>query len=203
VDYGSHGRAVSSIESSISVMPKRKLRYPALEDCFRPGVLCICGSMNAGYGIAWLCCPRPLEQDRHPHPLWLAVTTNFVASRVQESSRNGGATPADIQRAGLLRRCCARGYLQDCLETSTPMVAERVRCRGCLAQGMLAGLYQIRLFRGLNARYDVRFATFFKQLRRPHQHYYWRHMSRNCSLCRRLLQIMLSSGWPSDGVQGQ
>jgi len=111
-------------------------------------------------GVAWLCLsPTPGARPAIRIRYGLRVTTDFVASRVQESSRNGGATPltsnarfaATLLRAGLSARTV--------WETVTPIWLQSASMQGfAWRQACLLDLYQYDLFRGLNARYDVRFA---------------------------------------------
>jgi len=159
---------------------EEKLRYPGIGRIVSDSgaSVGICGSMNAGYGeLRGYVVPDPWSKTRHPHPSWLAGYYDFVASRVQESSRNGGATSltsnarfvATLLRAGLSARTV--------WETVRQLGAECVDAGVAWRKACLLDLYQYDLFRGLNARYDVRFATFFSNCVAHYQHYYWRHMS--------------------------
>jgi len=158
---------------------EEKLRYPGIGRIVSDSgaSVGICGSMNAGYGELRGYVVPTHGADPHPHPSWLAGYYDFVASRVQESSRNGGATSltsnarfvATLLRAGLSARTV--------WETVRQLGAECVDAGVAWRKACLLDLYQYDLFRGLNARYDVRFATFFSNCVAHYQHYYWRHMS--------------------------
>ena len=137
----------------------------------------ICGSMNAGYGdLHGYVIPDPWSKSARAHPPWLAGYYDFVASRVQESSRNGGSSPGSGTRfaATLVRAGLSAGTVW---ETARQLVAERFDAGVAWRKACLLDLYQYDLFRGLNTRYRVQFATYFSNCVAHYQHYYWRHMA--------------------------
>ena len=137
----------------------------------------ICGSMNAGYGdLRGYVVPDPWSKAGHPQPPWLAGYYNFVASRVQESSRNGGTSLASNARFAttLLRTGLS---VRTAWETARQLIAERIDSGVSWRKACLLDLYQYDVFRGLNARYGVSFATYFSNCVAHYQHYYWRNMN--------------------------
>jgi hypothetical protein len=156
-----------------------KLRYPGIGQIISDSgaSVGICGSMNAGYGkLRGYVVPDPWSKTGRPHPPWLAGYYDFVADRVQESPRNGGASAASSARFAvtLLR---AGLSVTTIWETIRQLIAERADAGVGWRKACLLDLYQYDLFRGLNARYDVRFATFFSNCVAHYQHYYWRNMN--------------------------
>jgi hypothetical protein len=156
-----------------------KLRYPGIGKIVSDsgGTVGICGSMNAGYGaLRGYVVPDPWSKSRHAHPSWLAGYYDFVARRVQESSRNGGGSMTSNARflATLLRTGVSAKTIW---ETARQLVAERVDRGIAWRKACLLDLFQYDVFHGLNARYNVQFATFFSNSVAHFQHYYWRHMS--------------------------
>jgi hypothetical protein len=62
-------------------------------------------------------------------------------------------------------------------ETVRQVASERLDNGLVWRKAALLDLFQYDLFRGLNARYEVQFATFFSNCVAHYQHYYWRNMS--------------------------
>lgn len=137
----------------------------------------ICGSMNANYThLRGYIVPDPWSKHAGPHPEWLSGYYNYVAARVQESSRDGsGPTGSAVRFAATLMRAG--------LSANTVWQTVRQVASECMDKGLawrkagLLDLYQYDLFRGLNARRQVQFATFFSNCVAHYQHYYWRNMS--------------------------
>lgn len=156
-----------------------KLRFPGLGQLLsEAGVeVGICGSMNANYkNLRGYVVPDPWSKNGRPYPQWLSGYYDYVATRVQESSRDGsGPTGSAVNfvktlvRAGLSTRTVWEALRQ--------IASERFDSGLVWRKAALLDLFQYDLFRGLNARYDVQFATFFSNCVAHYQHYYWRNMS--------------------------
>jgi hypothetical protein len=136
----------------------------------------VCGSMNTNYGrLNGYVLPDPWDKDGVPHPELLTPFFRTVARQVQESSREGGLSKNEMLRLGLflmrygLTLGTARAVVAQLLaEQRDPGVRWR--------RALLLDRIQYDVFRHLNRRYKVRFATFFANTTAHFQHYYWRNM---------------------------
>jgi hypothetical protein len=136
----------------------------------------VCASMNLNYGkLNGYYLPDPWDQAGTPHPDWLRPFYHVIARQVQESSREGGCSRMDMLRFGLF--LLHQGLT---VGTAARIVAQLVRerwnpglrwRRACLLDRLL---YDV--FRHLNRRFAVQFATFFCNSTAHFQHYYWRNM---------------------------
>jgi hypothetical protein len=135
----------------------------------------VCGSMNLNYGhLNGYLLPDPWDKAGSAHPDGLQTFYQTVAQQVQESSREDGSPRPQLARFGwfLLRHGLTLGtawaigkqLLQERLDGGL-----RWRRAGLLDQ------LQYDVFRCLNRRYGIRFATFFCNSTAHFQHYYWRN----------------------------
>ncbi len=136
----------------------------------------VCGSMNTNYGrLNGYVLPDPWDKDGVAHPESLAPFFRTVARQVQESSREGGLSKKEMLRFGLflLRHGLTFGTARAVV---AQLLAERrdpgIRWR----RALLLDRIQYDVFRHLNRRNGVRFATFFANSTAHFQHYYWRNM---------------------------
>jgi hypothetical protein len=158
---------------------EEKLRFPGIGQLLSEAgaTVGICGSMNANYThLRGYILPDPWSKRARPHPEWLSGYYDYVATRVQESSRDGSGPAASAARfAATLMRA---GLSANTVWQTVWQVASECMDKGLAwRKAGLLDLYQYDLFRGLNARYQVQFATFFSNCVAHYQHYYWRNMS--------------------------
>ncbi len=139
----------------------------------RVGVM---GSMNTNYGeLDGFVVPDPWDPVGKATPAFLQPYFESVAGQVQESSRDGGDSRADLVKLGvfLARHGLSFGTAR---RAALQLLAER-RDRGVKwRRGMLLDSLQYDLFRYLCKRTDVGFATFFSNSTAHLMHYYWRDM---------------------------
>jgi hypothetical protein len=139
----------------------------------RVGVM---GSMNQNYtGLNGYFIPDPWDKHGEAHPAWVEPFYRTIARQVQESSHEGHVSKREMASFGwfLLRHGLTVGTT---LAVLRQLISERrdpgIRWRrACLLDRM-----QYDVFRHLNCRFDVRFATFFCNSTAHFQHYYWRNM---------------------------
>jgi hypothetical protein len=136
----------------------------------------ICGSMNLNYGrLNGYVLPDPWDRQGRPHPDWLLPFYRTIARRVQESSQPEGGSRMEMLAFTwfLLRNGLRPGTAWALLRQ---LWNERrdagVRWRRAILLDRL--LYEV--FRSLNRRLGVRFATFFCNSTAHFQHYHWRNM---------------------------
>jgi hypothetical protein len=158
---------------------EEKLRFPGIGQLLSEAGanVGICGSMNANYPqLRGYVVPDPWSKRARPHPEWLSGYYDYVATRVQESSRDGSGPTGSAVRFGatLMRAGLSASTVW---ETVWQVASECVDKGLAWRKAGLLDLYQYDLFRGLNARYQVQFATFFSNCVAHYQHYYWRNMS--------------------------
>jgi hypothetical protein len=110
-----------------------------------------------------------------PYPDWLGPFYRTIARQVQESSRTGRFSLAEAWRFGrfLITNGLSLGTVRAIVaqlwsERRDPGLRWR---RACVLDRLL---YDV--FRSLNRRFGVRFASFFCNSTAHFQHYYWRHM---------------------------
>jgi hypothetical protein len=136
----------------------------------------ICASMNLNYDeLNGYIVPDPWDKEGAAHPDWLQPFYEIVSRQVQESSREDGMSAGALVRFGwfMLRNGLSLGTVGAVIKQ---LASERVDRglrwrRACLLDRLL---YDV--FRRLNRRFDVRFATFFCNSTAHFQHYYWRNM---------------------------
>jgi len=134
------------------------------------------GSMNLNYKrLQGYVIPDPWDKHGEAHPHWLQPFYQTVARQVQDSSANGGLSGKELAAFGwflLLHGVTvstAAAVLRQ-LASERRDAALRWR-RACLLDRL-----QYDVFRHLNRRLGVRFATFFCNSTAHFQHYYWRNM---------------------------
>jgi hypothetical protein len=136
----------------------------------------VCASMNLNYrDLNGYVVPDPWDKEGVPHPEWLRPFYRTVSRQVQESSRDEPLSFADLWQFGtfLLRNGLRLGTVKRIVaqlwsERRDPGLRWR---RACILDRLL---YDV--FRSLNRRFGVSFATFFCNSTAHFQHYYWRHM---------------------------
>jgi hypothetical protein len=157
---------------------EEKLRYPGIAKIISDAGVSvgIFGSMNAGYRtLRGYVIPDPWNKGGRPHPPSLSSYYDFVARRVQESSRDDDASLLlEVRFATTLLRAHLSGSAL--WQTIRQLVAERIDTGIRWRRACLLDLYQYDVFRWLNARHDVKFSTFFSNSVAHFQHYYWRNM---------------------------
>lgn len=133
------------------------------------------GSMNLNYReLNGYMIPDPWDKLGRAHPEYLNAFYAIVAQHVKESSNYASSKRQLLSLATfLLRNGLSRGTASAAIGQ---LLAER-RDRGVRWQrAMLLDYMSYDLFRVLNRRYDVEFATFFSNSTAHFQHFYWRDM---------------------------
>jgi hypothetical protein len=135
----------------------------------------VCGSMNTNYGpLNGYVLPDPWDKHSGAWPADLADYADAVGRLVRESSRSG-MSKRDLARVGwfLVRNGLSFGAVRD----AVAQLLDELRDRGVSwRRACVLDRLQYDVFRRLNARHRVRFATFFCNSTAHFQHYYWRHM---------------------------
>lgn len=134
------------------------------------------GSMNTNYGpMNGYYIPDPWDAEAQPSPQWLAPFFDTVARQVQESSKNEGLSKTDLAKFGwfMLRNGLRAGTM---LAALRQLWQERTDSGLAWRRSTILELMQYDLFRRLNRRFNVRFATLFCNSTAHFQHYYWRNM---------------------------
>jgi hypothetical protein len=156
----------------------RELEHPCMGEVLSDaGVpVGIFGSMNMNYRrLSGYVLPDPWDREGRPYPDRLLPFYRTVARQVQEASRTEGGSKKEmlsfawfLVRNGLTAR------------TSWAVVRQLWRERRDAGmrwrRAMLLDRLQYDVFRSLNRRYRVRFATFFCNSTAHFQHYHWRNM---------------------------
>ena len=136
----------------------------------------ICGSMNLGYrDVLGYLVPDPWNAVDRPEPTSLDAYFDFVAGAVQDSSRDGGNLMTSAPPFGLflLRNGLRPGTVRTVVGQ---LVDERRDPPLRWRRPSTLEHVQYDVFRALNEKYRVRFATFFSNATAHYQHYYWRNM---------------------------
>lgn len=136
----------------------------------------VCASMNLNYGrVNGYVLPDPWDKDGAAHPDWLQPFYRVIASKVQEASRDGAMTRAEMLQLGWF--LARNGLSINTARTIAWQLWQERRDpglrwqRACLLDQLL---YDVS--RSLNRRFDVRFATFFCNSTAHFQHYFWRNL---------------------------
>jgi hypothetical protein len=134
------------------------------------------GSMNLNYGpLRGYVVPDAWSAQRSPHPASLRPFHVAIAGMVQESSHAGGITRSQVVSLGwfLVRHGLSMATAWRAL---TQLLGE-VRDRGVRwRRGLILERIQYDVFRCLNRRHRVRFATLFCNSTAHLQHYHWRNL---------------------------
>lgn len=160
---------------------RRTLHHPLLGDVLSAaGVpVGIFASMNLNYsrtaGDAGYVVPDPWDVEGQAYPASLQPFYETVSATVQESSRDGLPGPRQLARFGLF--LLRNGLRPATVKAAIAQLVEERRKGGVTWRraSVLDGL-NYDVFRSLNKRHDVRFATFFSNSTAHYQHYYWRDM---------------------------
>jgi hypothetical protein len=136
----------------------------------------VLGSMNLNYRrLNGYLIPDPWDKEGAAYPEWMQVFYRTVSRQVQESSGDGAGSKAELLKFGLflLRHGLTLGSVRMIVrqlwqERRDPGVKWR--------RASLLDHLQYDLFRALNRRFGVHFATFFCNSTAHYQHYYWRNM---------------------------
>ena len=156
----------------------RRLKEKCLADLLSDAGITVgvCGSMNMNYGrLRGYAMPDPWDKNGSAHPDWLQPFCRTVARQVQDSSRDRGLSQKEMAAFGWF-------LLRHGLTPSTAMavvrqlIAERRDPGLRWRRACLLDRLQYDVFRSLNRRLDVRFATFFCNSTAHFQHYYWRNL---------------------------
>ncbi|SHK29783.1 hypothetical protein SAMN05443637_104283 [Pseudonocardia thermophila] len=160
---------------------RRKLTKPLLGDVLaRAGVpVGIFSSMNTNYlrrpGDAGYVVPDPWDVDGVAYPQSLQPFYETVSAAVQESSRDALPGPAQLAKFGLF---LVRNGLRPATvkQAIAQLVNEKRTGGGRWKRATVLDALNYDVFRALNKRFDVRFATFFSNSTAHYQHYYWRDL---------------------------
>jgi len=153
---------------------QRKYVAEVLSDAgLRVGVF---GSMNMNYrALNGYVVADPWDKETFCYPDWLRPFCEIISKAVQESSRDGGVSKKDLTRLAFF---LGRHGLT--AQTFRAAVAQLVAERGDRAlkwrRPSLLDAFQYDLFRYLNRRFAVQFATFFSNSTAHYQHFHWRDM---------------------------
>jgi hypothetical protein len=120
--------------------------------------------------------PDPWDKSGAAHPGWLQTFYQTVAGQVQESSREQAGSKGEMVRFGLflLRHGLSMGTMR---AIAAQLLAERQDAGVKWRRAMLLDRIQYDLFRSLNRRFRIQFATFFCNSTAHFQHYFWRNMA--------------------------
>ena len=133
-------------------------------------------SMNTGANdVLGYLVPDPWNPHDRPEPAELADFFDFVAQGVQNSSLDGGPALKSARRFiwFLLRN----GVQPESVwRTARQLIDERLDSSLSWRRASVLERVQYDVFRSLNKKYEVRFASFFCNSVAHYQHYYWRNM---------------------------
>ena len=134
------------------------------------------GSMNMNYrSLNGYFLPDPWHKEGKARPERLQPYFRVVARQVQESSREDAFGRAEMAGLAwfLLRNGLTLGTASD---IARQLLRERLDDGLKWRRASVLDHLQYDVFRRMNARYRVRFATFFSNSTAHYQHYYWRNM---------------------------
>jgi hypothetical protein len=134
------------------------------------------GSMNVNYAeLNGYFIPDPWHKIGRARPAWLQPFYDVLSRQVQESSRENAFSPADMAGFGwfMLRHGLTAGTAG---AIARQLASERLDPGVRWRRASVLDDVQYDLFRCLNARHQIRFATFFSNSTAHYQHYYWRNM---------------------------
>ena len=136
----------------------------------------ICSSMNLNYcDLRGYVIPDPWDIEGRTWPATLQPFYRTIAHAVQESSKGGGPSAKDLLSFGafLLRHGVRPSTVRSVL---AQLMNERRSSGLRWRRASLLDDLQYDVFRSLNRRFRVRFATFFSNSTAHYQHYHWRNM---------------------------
>jgi hypothetical protein len=134
------------------------------------------GTMNGNYTrLNGYYLPDPWDERACVHPDELLTYFDFVAHQVKENTREPGLGVGPALRFGrfMLRHGLT---LRTAFAIAAQLAIERRRPALRWKRALVLDLLQYDVFRWLNARYDVQFASFFANGTAHLQHYFWRDM---------------------------
>jgi len=160
---------------------RRRLKQPLLGDVLSAAGIPvgIFSSMNLSYshhpGDGGYIVPDPWDIEGQAYPGSLQPFYETVSAMVQESSRDGVPGPAQLAKFGLflLRNGMRPATVKAAIKQ---LVHEKRTSGGKWRRASVLDALSYDVFRHLNKRYDVRFATFFSNSTAHYQHYFWRDM---------------------------
>jgi hypothetical protein len=134
------------------------------------------GSMNLNYGrLNGYVVPDPWDRDGAAYPDWLQPLCRAIARQVQESSRDEVLSRKEKLAFGW--RLLRNGLTVGTAWALARQLWQERRDNGLhWRRAMLLDRVQYDLFRRLNRRFGVCFATFFCNSTAHFQHYHWRNM---------------------------
>jgi hypothetical protein len=137
----------------------------------------ILGSMNMNYSaVNGYIIPDAWDPEGQSCPNSLSAFYDVVSKLVQESSRESLGGKADLLDFGLfmLKNGLSATSIMKILSQLWEEIRDpKVKWR----RAIILDLLQYDLFRELNRRFNVKFATFFCNSTAHFQHYYWRNMN--------------------------
>ena len=134
------------------------------------------GSMNMNYrNLRGYFLPDPWHKTGTASPAALQPYYEIISKQVQESSRSDALTLTDMTRLGwfLVRNGLTVGSVK---AAARQLLEERRDAGIAWRRASVLDDLQYDVFRCLNRRHQVRFATFFCNSTAHYQHYYWRSM---------------------------
>jgi hypothetical protein len=136
----------------------------------------VMGSMNTNYGaLGGYVVPDPWDMQGIAHPEWLGTFYRTVANHVQESSRDGAGSNAQMATFGMF--LIRHGLRPSTVWTILAQLPAERRDSGLKwRRAVLLDAIQYDLFRHLNRQFRPGFMTFFCNSTAHFQHYYWRNM---------------------------
>jgi hypothetical protein len=139
----------------------------------------IMGSMNTNYSsVNGYVVPDAWDPEGQSYPNSLGLFYRVVSKLVQESSRERLGGKGDLLNFGLFM--LKNGLSHTSITRILSQLLKEVRDPAIKwRRAVLLDLLQYDLFRELNRRFDVKFATLFSNSTAHFQHYYWRNMDPN------------------------
>jgi len=152
----------------------RKLVAEVLSDAgVKVGIM---SSMNTNYEkLNGYMVPDPWDKLASAYPEELNVFYKFVSSKVQDASRE--SKDFDASARNFLSFLFKNGLsFKTILKIIKQVLSEKIDKGLSWRRASVLDHIQYDVFRKLNKKYDVEFATFFCNSVAHYQHYYWRNM---------------------------
>ena len=140
---------------------------------YRVGVF---GSMNTNYSrLSGYFLPDPWDRTGKASPDWLQPYYEITSEQVKESTQREPLTrkQAVALASFLIKHGVSSGTVRS---VAGQLLGERFNGGVKWRRASLFDRLQYDVFRWLNRRFDVQFATFFSNSTAHYQHFYWRHM---------------------------
>ena len=134
------------------------------------------GTMNSNYrDLNGYLVPDPWDDPKHVAPSDVQPFFTFMSQHIKENSRHATAKAPDV--LGFLRFMLGNGLsLRTVSAIVKQLVRETIRPALKWRRALVLDLLQYDVFRHLNARFNVEFASFFSNSTAHLQHYFWRDM---------------------------